>query len=147
MTILRFTVLFMLSALLVPGLKSDPIDTGPYLVFFGWDSATLSDESKNTLQAAVGSYKVNGERLHLTIQLAGYADRSGEERYNQALADRRIDSVRAYFESKGIAADRFEPKSFGEDVRGLREATADGVRSQQNRRVEVFFQPHLPGIN
>jgi OmpA-OmpF porin, OOP family len=145
--VFKFTAFILLSALQSPGLKADPIDMGPYIVFFEWDSATLSDETRTTLENAVRAYKTNEERLHWTMQLAGFADRSGQLNYNQALADRRIASIRAFLESRGVAANRFESRSYGEDEEGLRVPTADGVRSSQNRRVEIYFQPPSPQID
>jgi outer membrane protein OmpA-like peptidoglycan-associated protein len=38
------------------------------------------------------------------VRLVGYTDRIGSERYNQALSERRAQTVKAYLQSKGIAS-------------------------------------------
>ena len=71
--------------------------------------------------------------------LAGYADRSGNPRYNQGLSERRNTAVRGYLSSHGIPDGSVSSQAFGES--NNRVPTADGVRELQNRRVEISYGP------
>jgi len=71
--------------------------------------------------------------------LAGYADRSGTEKYNLALSERRNASVRVYLGQRGIPDAAMSSQAFGES--NPRVPTADGVRELQNRRVEITYGP------
>ena len=71
--------------------------------------------------------------------IAGHADRSGPEDYNQALSERRANAVGEYLVGRGIPADVITKQGFGETM--PRVPTADGVRELQNRRVEITYGP------
>jgi outer membrane protein OmpA-like peptidoglycan-associated protein len=74
-----------------------------------------------------------------SVMLAGHTDRSGSVRYNLGLAQRRNTSVANYLTGKGIPGSRISSAALGESQ--PRKATADGVREQENRRVEVNYGP------
>lgn len=109
---------------------------GPYIVFFDWDKANITPEAASVLDSAVVAYG-NCERV--PIMLAGYADRSGTEKYNLALSERRNASVRAYITQRGVPDAAISSQAFGES--NPRVPTADGVRELQNRRVEITYGP------
>lgn len=111
-------------------------NSGPYIVFFDWDRADITPEAASVLNSAVSAYGNCGVSQ---VMLAGHADRSGSDRYNVALSERRNAAVRAYLTSRGIPAARMIGEAFGESM--PRVATADGVRELQNRRVEVLYGP------
>ena len=70
--------------------------------------------------------------------IAGHADRSGPEAYNQALSERRADNVAQALGQRGIPdQQRCAVEAYGESQ--PRVPTADGVREPQNRRVEIVF--------
>ncbi|HKA15932.1 MAG TPA: OmpA family protein [Myxococcota bacterium] len=69
------------------------------------------------------------------VRLDAYTDSVGSDKYNQALSQRRADSVRTYLISHGIAASRIEAKGFGEANPVADNATAEG--RAENRRVEL----------
>ena len=50
---------------------------------------------------AIRSYYADG-----TIVVYGYTDRIGSEQYNQALSEKRAQTVADYFVQKGIPADK-----------------------------------------
>lgn len=113
-----------------------PCNKGPYIVFFDWDKSDITPEAAGILDSAVSAY-ANCARV--PIMLAGYADRSGNPRYNQGLSERRNSSVTAYLTSRGIPAGSITSQAFGEN--NNRVPTADGVRELQNRRVEITYGP------
>ena len=70
-----------------------------------------------------------------SVRVSGHADKSGTDRYNDALSKRRADAVLNTLTQQGLQRSRTTVESFGES-RPLVD-TADGVREPQNRRVEV----------
>ncbi|MCP4981087.1 MAG: OmpA family protein [Gammaproteobacteria bacterium] len=73
------------------------------------------------------------------IVSAGHTDSKGSEEYNQALSERRADSVAQYLLSKGIIEARVEGVGFGEDTPIADNSSAEGRRL--NRRVELSLIP------
>lgn len=124
--------------LAVPGVvgpsAAGPCLPGPYIVFFDWDSSSISPDAATVLDSTVSSTTGCGSA---TIRIAGYADRSGSEQYNMGLSTRRADAVQAYLASHGATA-QTTTQAFGES--NPRVPTADGVRELQNRRVEITVQ-------
>jgi outer membrane protein OmpA-like peptidoglycan-associated protein len=105
-----------------------------FLVFFGWDSAVLTQEARNIVQSAAQS----AQRNQVTrIELTGHADRSGVDAYNMRLSQSRADAVKTELVRLGIAANEIETIARGESQPLV--PTADGVREPQNRRVEIVF--------
>ena len=110
--------------------------TGPFIVFFDWNSAEITPEAAAILDNALTVY---GQCPQLSIMLAGYTDRSGSATYNQALSQRRNASVTSYLTAHGVTAGAISGTGFGETNNRL--PTADGVKELQNRRVEVTYGP------
>jgi OmpA-OmpF porin, OOP family len=111
-------------------------NTGPYIVFFDWDKSNLRPDAASTLDNAVAQY---GNCGNARVMLAGHADKSGAPSYNVGLSQRRNATVRAYLESKGVPGGVISTEAFGETAPLVQ--TADGVRENQNRRVEVSYGP------
>lgn len=112
-----------------------PAPVRSFLVFFDWDRSDIRADAMPILMSAVES----AGKLGVTrIDLVGHADRSGTRRYNQGLSERRARAVRDFLVSRGISATIIRTEGRGEDEPLV--ATPDGVREQQNRRVEI----HLP---
>ncbi len=107
---------------------------GPFIVFFDWDKAEITPEAADILNRASEAFQQTGQ---VSVMLAGHADRSGTDQYNQGLSERRAAVVREYMAGKGVSTGAITSEAFGES-RPLVE-TADGVREPQNRRVEINF--------
>lgn len=105
-----------------------------YLVFFAWDQATLTPVALTVLDQVEADYAV-GRPVRIVI--AGHADRSGPEDYNQALSERRARSVAQALGQRGIPTSTMGIEAHGESE--PRVPTTDGVREPQNRRVEIVF--------
>jgi len=71
-----------------------------------------------------------------SVAIEGYTDSVGSEDYNQALSQRRADSVRSYLVRQGIGSGRLTASGMGmiDPVAGNDSAAG----RQQNRRVEVI---------
>ncbi len=73
------------------------------------------------------------------IVVAGHTDSRGSDSYNQALSERRANSVAQYLMQKGVAAPRIDAVGFGEKYPIADNGTADG--RALNRRVELSLIP------
>jgi outer membrane protein OmpA-like peptidoglycan-associated protein len=109
---------------------------GPYIVFFDWDKSDITPEASTILDSAITAY---GNCGTVPIMLAGHTDRSGSDKYNMGLSQRRNASVQAYLTSHGVPDSAITSQAFGESM--PRVPTADGVRELQNRRVEITYGP------
>ncbi len=103
-----------------------------YLVFFGHDAATVGDKAARVIAAAA---EVAKQANTHTLVVAGHADRSGTERYNSALSQRRADAVRAALIRAGLRPERISVAARGEGMPMV--PTRDGVREPRNRRAEI----------
>lgn len=81
-------------------------------VFFDYDSYDLRDDARRTLEE---NARALSERTDFRFLIEGHADERGSERYNLALADRRANTTMQYLMSKGLAGDRVETISYGEE--------------------------------
>jgi outer membrane protein OmpA-like peptidoglycan-associated protein len=71
-----------------------------------------------------------------SVAIEGYTDSVGSEDYNQALSQRRADSVRSYLVRQGIGSRRLTASGMGMSDPVAGNDSAAG--RQQNRRVEVI---------
>lgn len=101
-------------------------------VEFPFDSSELTGSSTVVLDVAAEEL---GRCPKIPIQIEGNTDSIGTEAYNQALGQRRADSVKRYFISKGLSSARLKTESFGETRPIASNDTEDGRRI--NRRVEL----------
>ena len=109
--------------------------TRNFIVFFDWNSATLTRQAQDIVQSAAREVRRVGKAR---IRLTGHADRSGPNRYNQKLSLRRADRVRGQLERLGIAKSNIAVFARGESQPLV--PTADGIREPQNRRVEIILE-------
>jgi outer membrane protein OmpA-like peptidoglycan-associated protein len=107
---------------------------GVYLVFFAWDQADLTPVTQAVLDQVAADY-ARGRPTRLEV--AGHADRSGTEAYNQALSEQRARNVARALAARGVPQSALDVQWFGESRPRI--PTADGVREPQNRRVEIVF--------
>ena len=99
--------------------------------YFDFDKALLKAESRAALleHAVVLNSNAN------SVRLEGHADERGTREYNIALGERRAIAVKEFLVLQGVAANRIEVISYGEE-----RAAAYGSDDQAwslNRRVEL----------
>jgi outer membrane protein OmpA-like peptidoglycan-associated protein len=70
----------------------------------------------------------------ITIELAGHSDKVGTNAANMEISKSRVQAVRSYLESKGIAANRLKVVAYGSTKPLDNNDTEEGRR--RNRRVE-----------
>jgi OmpA-OmpF porin, OOP family len=103
-------------------------------VFFAWDQADLTPVTQAVLDQVAADY-ARGEPTRMLV--AGHADRSGTEAYNQALSEQRARNVARALAARGVPERALDVQGFGESEPRI--PTEDGVREPQNRRVEIVF--------
>lgn len=103
-------------------------------VLFATDQARLNPEGTRTVQKLAQVLTQNPQR---TVLIEGFTDSTGSSAHNQALSERRADSVQLGLLEQGIARNRIAIHGYGEahPVAG-NESTAD---RQLNRRVEIVL--------
>ena len=75
------------------------------------------------------------ENPNMIIQLEGHTDTRGDAKLNLKLSEDRVDAVRDYVISRGVAKTRVKLKAFGGTMPLSRENTEEAHKL--NRRVEV----------
>ena len=101
------------------------------VIYFDFDQSELTDEARSTLDAKIPVLTANPE---LRLLIVGHTDERGSDEYNLALGQRRAASARRYLSQRGIAADRIEITSRGEEEPAA--MGSDESAWQQNRRDE-----------
>lgn len=100
-------------------------------VYFDFDSAALSSDSKDALSENASIMQANTD---IKVELQGHADERGTTDYNLALGQRRADAVRRYLSAQGIAGSRITVVSYGEE-KPLERGSSEGAWTK-NRRAE-----------
>jgi peptidoglycan-associated lipoprotein len=110
---------------------------GMQTVFFPYDSSTLDQTGKSTIQA---NASIMNQNPNLRVQIEGHCDQRGGIQYNIALGERRANATRKLMEDLGVAGDRMTVISFGKekpvDPSGSEEAHA------KNRRANFVITSH-----
>lgn len=81
-------------------------------VYFNYNSAELDGSAMETLRHKAGWLKIN---QWADIVIEGNCDERGTTEYNLALGDRRAESARKFLTTTGIAAERLNTVSYGEE--------------------------------
>ena len=101
------------------------------VVYFGYDSFTLDDGARAALDSNAKQMRDNPA---LVVSVDGHCDERGTVEYNQALGQKRAETVQQYLTDAGIPANRFRVISYG------KERPADEGHDEsawaKNRRVE-----------
>lgn len=82
------------------------------VIYFGYDQSTLTADARTVLDGKLPLLRANAA---VRIRIAGHTDDRGSDAYNIALGQRRAAAAKRYLVDQGIAADRIETVSFGED--------------------------------
>jgi len=103
-------------------------------VLFESGRAELREGSAGNLNKLVAFLDKYPDRV---VAIEGYTDSVGSEDYNQALSQRRADSVRSYLVRQGINSARLTSSGMGKTDPVASNESANG--RQQNRRVAVII--------
>jgi outer membrane protein OmpA-like peptidoglycan-associated protein len=104
-------------------------------VLFDVDSSTIDSGGRDTLEEVAG---VLDQYDKTAVVIQGHTDSTGSEEHNQALSERRADSVRGYLASRGVDGGRIVAVGMGE---GYPVASNDSENGRwQNRRVDILLK-------
>ncbi len=103
-----------------------------YGILFDTGKATIQPSSESTLNEIV---KLMQDNADLKLRVEGHTDNVGAAAANQALSQKRAESVKVWLVSHGIAADRLTVKGFG-DAKPVADNSTDEGKAK-NRRVEL----------
>lgn len=103
-------------------------------ILFGFDRSDLNTSAQTNLSKLV---EVLQKYPDTNIEIIGHTDSKGTDAYNQALSERRANSVASYLRSQGISSTRLTAKGMGESDPVASNDTEEG--QSQNRRVEFVI--------
>ncbi|MEO5336539.1 MAG: OmpA family protein [Magnetospirillum sp. WYHS-4] len=120
-----------------PKKAAEPVEppAQDYLVFFDFDKANVREDAASILDKMMKAREALGLKA---MALIGHADRAGADAYNQRLSERRAASIKNWLTAKGVPAANMTTVGKGEA--DPRVKTPDGVREQENRRVEIHLK-------
>ncbi|KJY82967.1 hypothetical protein TW81_12270 [Vibrio galatheae] len=113
-----------------PKIKAEPVVL-PQLpvLYFEFDSATLSEENKNKLEQVV---KFTTEYPETHIWVSGFTDQIGADAYNKRLSQRRADAVADYLVLRGV-------QNVNAQGKGKFVSTSRQIKSKDMRQVIVIL--------
>lgn len=100
-------------------------------VKFKADSAKLSPEAQQRLQAFADKLKTDNRNVYLEIQ--GHTDATGSDAANQRLGEERAEAVRLFLNQQGVPLNRMNTISYGK--KDPASAGKNRAARAQNRRV------------
>lgn len=109
-------------------------------VLFAFNQHTLKPEARERLA------KISGIVLaypDLRLEIDGYTDSVGGDRYNQTLSDKRAEAVRDYLVSSGVSMNNVVARGMGKSDPVADNSTAAGRKL--NRRVEMIVSGDVIG--
>ncbi len=100
-------------------------------IYFAYDQADISGEARAILDAKLPLLTANPG---MRIRISGHTDSRGSDEYNVALGQRRAAAAKRYLTGRGVADNRIDIVSFGEE-RAVAAGDDEGSYAQ-NRRDE-----------
>lgn len=103
-------------------------------VLFRTNMSQLEPGGIRTVQKVAGFLQ---QYVQQRVLIEGHTDSTGSHHYNQALSERRADTVRQTMIDSGVDPARIETRGYGENYPVASNDNAEG--RQLNRRVEIIF--------
>lgn len=101
-------------------------------IYFGFDSAVILATSQRLLENAAATLQRHPDA---TVEIAGFADARGSERYNMALSQRRAEAVRDFLVEAGVNPANLSVVAYGESRADAADFAANTLA--EDRRVEL----------
>ncbi len=108
----------------------------PSGITFPVDSSVIQPQFQATLNEVAQTLSTYNQTY---IDVLGHTDWTGSDAYNQALSERRAQSVASYLSSRGVAPARIATRGYGESAPIADNNTEMGRAA--NRRVEIKVVP------
>ncbi len=105
-------------------------------VYFGLDSTVISSGEIGKVDAVVQHLTDRQDRV---VVVEGHCDERGSNEYNMSLGEARAVILRNYLVESGIAEDRIQTRSYGEE-RPAVEGTGESAWSKNRRGEFAIFQ-------
>ena len=121
--------------LLVTAANYAHTETEITIVYFSSDEHALDEKAKESLSAFLQRINLTGD---WEFQIQGHTDQEGDHNYNDALSERRAESVKNYLEGTGIDTQFLFTEAHGKTHLLFRDS--DAQSKQKNRRVKVVFK-------
>jgi len=106
-------------------------------VHFAFDSATVRNDDRAKLENVASYLKTHATNA---VRVEGNCDKRGTEEYNRSLGERRALAAREELVKLGIAPDRLDTISYGED-RPADPADNDGAYAKNRRADFILLSP------
>jgi peptidoglycan-associated lipoprotein len=94
------------------GADAEDLERRLEIVYFEFNRAALTEEARMALNRNLEMLRQNPS---WSIRIEGHCDERGTVEYNLALGDRRAAAVREFLIGNGVAANRVETVSYGEE--------------------------------
>jgi peptidoglycan-associated lipoprotein len=95
-----------------PSQASIALESALQKIYFNFDSADLSEESRAALSKNAELLK---KQPSVSLRIEGNCDERGSDEYNLALGERRAKAARDYLVNLGVQAERLSVISYGEE--------------------------------
>jgi outer membrane protein OmpA-like peptidoglycan-associated protein/opacity protein-like surface antigen len=109
-----------------------PAAVRTFIVFFDFNKSNLTSEAESVVAEAVKTAQTSGP---VRIVITGHTDTVGSDSYNQALSQRRADTVKSQMITDGLSGD--EISTVGKSFHDPLVPTGPNVREPQNRRAVI----------
>ena len=106
-----------------------------HVIYFDLDESALADESRAALEAKA---PVLLRHPNLRIRITGHADERGSDEYNLALGLRRAAEAKRYLAALGIAEDRVEIVTLGEERPAVEGSTEEAWALNRRAEFEII---------
>ena len=110
------------------------VDFAP--VYFAFDASNLKESELAKIEAVAQHLQANPTRV---VMVEGNCDERGSNEYNLTLGELRAGSVRDYLLRLGIAAERVQTKSYGEEKPAVA-GSGESVWAKNRRGEFAIFQ-------
>lgn len=114
----------------VQGLHLEP-------VYFGFDSYSVPPSELPKIQAVATYLQENAQHV---LVVEGHCDERGSNEYNLSLGENRAQTVRTALVNLGIAADRIQTRSFGEEKPAVQGSGEEVWRLNRRGEFSVYQQ-------
>ena len=105
-------------------------------VYFGFDSTVIPNGEFGKIDAVVQHLTAKTDRV---VVIEGNCDERGSNEYNMSLGENRAIIIRNYLVNNGVAADRIQTRSYGEE-RPAVEGQGEAAWSKNRRGEFAIFQ-------
>jgi outer membrane protein OmpA-like peptidoglycan-associated protein len=116
-------------------LAAQPARAAHFTLYFNEASDDLTEDSRGALEQMLADL---AKRPVRDVVIVGHTDAVGSDQYNDALAKKRADTVKAMLVARGVAEG--DIVAIGRGKRELLVPTPDGIAEPRNRRVEIVVR-------